>query len=368
MIAALLLFWALQQQPEEIYRQAIELQKSGDFEGAVTKYREFLQIVPDAIPIRSNLGVALAQLGRFDEAIAEYEAALKQDPANNGIALNLALAYYKTGRIPEAAKQLTELHRRAPAETQTTLLLADCQLRMGKNAEVIQLLQTRGFDAASKAAVDYMLGMALIRDNRVPEGQRLIDSILRNGDSAEAHLMMGSAKLTVRDLAGAREEFAKAVELNPNLPELHGLYGVSLLSTGDAARADQEFREELRRNPNNFDANLELGVLARQDQKFEEAMGYFQHALRVRPGDVAVRYQIANVELAQAHTEESRRQLEEILKESPQFTEAHVTLATAYYRLKRKDDGDRERNLVRKLTADAQAKQPAAAQAAKEPE
>ena len=42
----------------------------------------------------------------------------------------------------------------------------------------------------------------------------------------------------------------------------------------------------------------------------------------------------------------------------PQFTEAHVSLATVYYRLKRKEDGDRERALVRKLTDEAQATQP----------
>ncbi len=362
---ALLALLLLLQQPEEIVRQAIELQKSGDLAGAVVKYREFLQIQPDAVPIRSNLGVALAQLGRFDEAISEYRLALKQDAANRGIALNLALAYYKTGRIPEAAKQLVALHAQAPAEKQITLLLSDCYLRMGKNADVIKLLENSSVKGSDELAVDYMLGMALIRDNRVPEGQRLVDRILRDGDSAEAHLMLGSAKLTVRDLAGAREEFAKAVALNPNLPELRGLYGLSLLSTGDAERAEQEFRAELAANPNNFDANLELGVLARQDQKFDEAMACFQHALRVRPGDIAVRYQIANVMLAQANIEESRKELESILKESPQFTEAHVTLATVYYRLKRKDDGDRERALVRKLTADAQALQPAAKEQSK---
>jgi tetratricopeptide (TPR) repeat protein len=352
----LFLIFALQS-AEELVKQGIEAQKSGDFAAAVQKYRDFLQIHPEAVPIRSNLGVSLANLGRFDEAIAEYKSALKQDPGNNGIAINLSLAYYKTGRIPEAAQQLTELHKKAPEEKQITLLLADCRLRMGKSAEVIQLLSLRATD---DPAIAYMLGMALIRENRVSEGQLLIDRILRNGDSAEAHLMLGSAKLTARDLAGAREEFAKAVALNPKLPELHSLYGVSLLSTGDAEAAQREFRTELLSDPNSFESNLELGVLARQDQKFPEAMTYFDRALRVRPGDLGVRYQIANIMLAQLKIDDARQELESILKEAPQFTEAHVTLATVYYRLKRKDDGDRERATVRKLTAEAQARQPAA--------
>jgi Tfp pilus assembly protein PilF len=52
------------------------------------------------------------------------------------------------------------------------------------------------------------------------------------------------------------------------------------------------------------------------------------------------------------------KDLESILKETPQFTEAHVTLATVYYRQKRKADGDRERAIVQRLNAEAQAKQP----------
>jgi hypothetical protein len=52
--------------------------------------------------------------------------------------------------------------------------------------------------------------------------------------------------------------------------------------------------------------------------------------------------------------------LEAIVKDSPQFTEAHVSLATVYYRLKRKEDGDRERAIVQKLNAEAQAREPGA--------
>ena len=37
--------------------------------------------------------------------------------------------------------------------------------------------------------------------------------------------------------------------------------------------------------------------------------------------------------------DDARRELESLVKESPQFTEAHVSLSIAYYRLKRPADG-----------------------------
>jgi hypothetical protein len=38
-----------------------------------------------------------------------------------------------------------------------------------------------------------------------------------------------------------------------------------------------------------------------------------------------------------------------LVRESPDFAEAHATLATVYYRLDRKADGDRERAIAQKL-------------------
>jgi tetratricopeptide (TPR) repeat protein len=102
-----------------------------------------------------------------------------------------------------------------------------------------------------------------------------------------------------------------------------------------------------------------MGVLLRQDQDNDEALKYFRHALEVRPGDFGARYQIAVVELATGKLIEARRHLEELVKDAPQFTEAHVSLATAYFREKRKADGERERAIVAKLNAERQANEPA---------
>src|SRR6185369_13853200 len=115
--------------------------------------------------------------------------------------------------------------------------------------------------------------------------------------------------------------------------------------------AAAEFRKELENDPNDFDANLQLGGLLRQGDKLAEARKLLEHALFVRAGDYAARYQIASIDMAEGRIEEARKGLESIVKESPEFTEAHVSLATVYYRLKRKDDGDRERDIVKKLNA-----------------
>jgi hypothetical protein len=49
-----------------------------------------------------------------------------------------------------------------------------------------------------------------------------------------------------------------------------------------------------------------------------------------------------------------------VTAESPDYRQGHVLLATAYYRLKDKEKGDREQALAEKLRAAEQAQEPGA--------
>jgi len=63
---------------------------------------------------------------------------------------------------------------------------------------VVALLKPVEQQNADHPAVAYLLGMALIRDGQVEEGQKRVDQILRKGDSAEARLLMGSQMFASR--------------------------------------------------------------------------------------------------------------------------------------------------------------------------
>ena len=344
--------------PEDTLKQAISLHGKGDIEGAIPLYQQYLKQRPGQPIALSNLGAAYARTGRYEEAIESYRAALRVQPNVPQVELNLGLAYYKSGDTDEAAKLLDKVHRAAPDQLQPAMLLADCWLAMGRNQETVDLLEPFAARHPDDRGFAYVFGMALLRLEKVERAQGYLDRILHDGDSAEAHLMIGTMKLTQRDFSGARDELARGIALKPGLPELQSYYGQTLLATGDAANAADAFRKELAANPNDFTSNLDLAVILKMDDKYDDALTHLQRALRVRPADPGVRYQIATIEVGQGKVDVARERLESLTKEVPQFTEAHVTLATIYYRLKRKEDGDRERAIVQKLLAESQAKQP----------
>src|SRR4030095_9061285 len=179
-------------------------------------------------------------------------------------------------------------------------------------------------------------------------------------DSAQAHLLLGSILLLADDGHGAIKEFERAIQLDPKLPTLNAWYGRALMRMGDTVKAKTGFRSALDQNQNDFDANLFLGVLLRQDKEFEEALKYLSRAVHLRPRDQYARFHVAAVYTSLAKPQDALPLLEGVAKEFPEFSEARVLLASVYYRLNRKEDGDREKAAVQKLTAEQQAKQPGA--------
>ena len=344
--------------PEAIYVRAVQLHQSGDLEGAIREYQAFLAVRPERVDARSNLGVVLARLGRYADAIEQYKRALTLDGRNHAIRFNLAVAYYKTARILSASKELNLIVAAQPENKNALYLLADCHLRMGEFKRVIELLSPLEPASPNDRALAYMLGLAYINEKQTEKGQTLIERILRDGDSAEAHLMMGTTHLLINDHDNALKEFKRAVELNPKLPTVNSFYAQVLMRTGNTDDAVRAFRRELENNPNDFDSNLQMGILLKQDQKLDEARSYFERALLVRPNEPNARFYIVSLDVAQGKVNEALGSLESLVKDAPDFVEAHVMLATAYYRLKRKADGDREQAIVNKLNAERQAKQP----------
>src|SRR3984893_5852715 len=118
--------------PDQLLKHAIEEPQQGDFSSAIRDYRKVLELRPNEVEAKVNLGAALAHLGQFDEAIAIYRSALTSLKNKNPVLLNLALAYYKRGDFENARQQFEILHDAQPNSLQVATLLGDSDLRTGK--------------------------------------------------------------------------------------------------------------------------------------------------------------------------------------------------------------------------------------------
>ena len=339
---------------QEAFGRGTALYRAGDFDGAIREYRAALALDPANFEARSNLGVALAHIGHYEEAVDAYRQALENAPpaAASRLRMNLALAYYKSGQIGEAAGLLDEVRKQLPEDLQVTLLSADCYLRLGEFDRVIGLLSPVASAHPGDRAVSYMLGMAFIRSGNVEKGQALVDGILRDSETAEAHFLLGSVAFMAKDYPGAVKEFLKAVAVNPDLPSLQSYYGQALLFTGDADGAAAAFRKQLASDPNDYDSNLRLAQILFQRRQYMETQQLYERAVRVRPGSAEAPYGLAAVDLAERRPEQARRRLEQIVARWPNYAAAHRALSAADEKLGRKPEAARERAVAAKLDGD----------------
>lgn len=358
--------------PRQVLSAAFEAHQSGDFEAAIRGYRAFVGLVPNVADVHSNLGAALVQVGRLDEALSAYEEALRLGNASDPAAIhfNCALAYYKTARYEMAVDQLNRVLALNPAHLGAALLLADGHMAREDYERVVEILAPFEASHPEDKGLAYLLGTALIRRGEVEKGQVLVDRILQRGDSGEARLMMGTAHLMVRDVEGAVREFEKAIELNPRMPSANAFLAKTLREMGRVDDALTYSLRELEVNPHDFESHLYVGVhLYKREQRYEEALSHFERCLRIRPGSLEARFQIGLVHLLQGDIEEALRIVEGVVEEAPDFLEGNVTLTSLYFRLRRREDAERHRQIVERLRAekDAQTVKEVAAESPNDP-
>jgi tetratricopeptide (TPR) repeat protein len=364
---AVLLFLALfpaviaaqEANPDQLLKQAIEEQQRGDFPAAIRDYRKVLELRPTEIDAKVNLGVALVHVRQFDEAIALYRSALTSLKDKNGVLFDLAFAYHEKGDYEYAREQFEILHDAQPDRVGVVILLGDCDVRTGKSGAALTLLEPLENKYAQNMDFEYVLGSALINTKgRRRDGVARMEKVAKAGPDASAYMLAGATLLDLNEYAQARADLEAALQLNPRLPGLYTLVGTVRDKTGDVKAAEPAFREALKANPDDFEANLYLGAILYKRRNIDEAKGYLDRALRLKPNDSMARYESAMLKSTSGDYETAARELELLVKDDPDWLEPHVELATLYYRLHRPEDGAKERQIVDSLTAKQQAEGP----------
>jgi len=345
--------------PDQLLKQAIDEQQRADFSAAIRDYRKVLELRPNDAQAKVNLGKALVHVRQFDEAIALYRSVLTSSSDKNEVLFDLAFAYHEQGDFENARQQFEILHDAQPNKVGVVILLGDCDVRLGKVDAALSLLEPLESKYAQNMDFEYVLGEALISTRgRIREGVARIEKVAKAGSGAGDYALAGKTLLALNEYEQARQDLEAALRLNPRLPGLYTLVGESRDKTGDVKNAESAFREALKANPDDFEANLYLGAILYKRRDTDEAKGYLDRALALKPSDSMARYESAMLKSTSGDYETAARELELLVKDDPDWLEPHVELATLYYKLHRPEDGAKERQIVDSLTAKQQAQGP----------
>ena len=344
------------------FARGVRLQQAGDLEGACRAYEAALKLSPRRIDALSNLGLAYGGLRQYDRAIHSFEKALEIDSKQPAVRFNLGLTYLQAGQLDKARGTLDLLVREHNDNYLARHYLGVTLLKLKRIEEGISALEVVAGGHPEDLDAVYTLASAYITTKQLEKARKLIDGTMAGQDTAEAHLIAGSYYMATQAFRQAVEELRRAQQLNPALPELGASLGGAYAMTGSQEMAVQLFEAHLKENPSDFDSLAFLGWLYLEAERLDDAEPALRKAHAIRPADPEVMFQLARLERARLKFDEAATLLERVVAAQPDHTRAHVLLAQTYFRLKRTAEGNREREIVKRLNEAEQAKQPGAKQ------
>jgi Flp pilus assembly protein TadD len=195
-------------------------------------------------------------------------------------ALNELLA---AGRVREASERATQRLTRDPGDVEALVLLAKVALVEGRTAQAEQWLKQAAAKGASREVLLVRAALACQRQDWA-EARGLYEQLLRQPQPpAEAWYGLGTARIALGDLSGAREALERAVELKPEQASFRFELGRALALTEQVRPALRQFVLGLRLEPGDARGYLVVAGLMAQRGKELQGRRVLELGLRLVP-------------------------------------------------------------------------------------
>jgi tetratricopeptide (TPR) repeat protein len=338
-------------------QQGLEEMQRGNFSAAEQHLARALAADPSLAEVRGNLGLAYYADHKYAEAVEAYRAALKQRPSLQGATAFLNLSLAALGRCGEALPGLRREFASNPDVKLRRVLglsLQQCLSSSGDQAEADQVTQ--------KLLAQYPDDLDVLYEAGQMYGKLSSQIYLRlmkvAPHSARGYQVMGEVSATEGNWQRAVDAYRQAIRLDPAMPGAHLEIATLLLLHSPEAdawqRALEELNAELKINPTSVPALYEVGEVCRKHGQPEQAISWFQRALKLDS-----RFVEARIGLAKALREQDRKQeavavLAPARETAPDNPAVHFLLSQLYRDLGRAGDAQREEAAFKQLQTEPQ--------------
>ena len=174
-------------------------------------------------------------------------------------------------------------------------------------------------------------------------------------DCAEAHHMLGVARMQQEKHAEAVEIFRRAIDLDDSQARYHSNLGSAYLRLGQWEKAIAALERALAYDPGFLDARYNLGVAYLELARLGDAEAEFRAVLRAQPQHLAACNNLGAVLIRQKRTDEALSCFRNCLDLEPQNPAFLVNLAFALERINELDEAERAGRQALEIDASATA-------------
>src|SRR5215208_5519001 len=152
------------------------------------------------------------------------------------------------------------------------------------------------------------VGVALLEQFKYREAADSFRRALQLDPSlALARINLGIALFNVPDLPAAQKELQAAIATAPSAPQPHYLLGLVAKTQNKPEEAIAAFQKVLRIDPNDVGANVNVGQLYAQQRKYPEAIAALRLAVAAEPYNATALYNLGTTLIRSGQREEGQK-------------------------------------------------------------
>lgn len=258
------------------YDAAFRAAEKGDFAAAVATLKKAVLLEPGNGEYHADLGDLYLRTGNFEAAIAELQSAAHLVPQRPHVFCQLAQAYLEERRRAEALDALEVALKRTPDCPHALSVQGEQFLRDDNLKDALA-----AFQQVIRLAPDFTLayqkaGYILLATNRVDEALQTLQKGLQTSQADPGiHALLGEAHGRRAHDAKARQlaefHYRLALPNNPDSGKIHAALGQLYLANGQLDAAREEFQRAVALQPYLNEALYGLVQIARRERKQAEA-------------------------------------------------------------------------------------------------
>lgn len=222
--------------------------------------------------------------GKINAAIIELKNAIKADNTNAEARVQLGLIYLQNGDAAAAEKELNAGLTAGADRTEVLVPLGQALLQLGRADDLLNQFDPQAEDESIRVLL---------------------------------HVLRSNAQLTLGNVEEAEEEIETALQINDQIAEPHVGKAIIAQRTNDLEQAQQSIETALSFDENSYEVLFRLGDILRIQSKHEDAITYFDRALKERPNSTQAFVSRALSHLGLNNDESAENDAQAVLERDP---------------------------------------------------
>lgn len=351
---------ARSQEPSAALRKADAAYRAGqaalarkNIDEAQVDFEQVVRLAPQAEQGHSALGAVLVARGRTKEGVRELEKALALKSTDSVTEKNLALAYVQAGlpakALPLFAKLESSAHiEKSPLTPDVLAGYARALAATQRLGPAVEKMRAAVASDQRNAELHDELGSLYALRGEWPLAQQEFAAALQlNPDLAIAHMHFGVA-MQAQNQNGL-DELSRAMQLAPDNATIAFEYGKTLADSGQDSQAIPVFRNIVEREPRFIPASYQLALALQRTGQAQEAIPLLKKVIAAQPDNAEA---LTNLGMALCQMQTAKDAvpiLQRSIALDPHSVTAHQDLAAAYVQLSQFGDAVRELREALKL-------------------